>query len=119
MFLRGGNAVTPESLISLCSEDVDEAWPDVLLFLESGLLVTKNYPIDESNHGHLAFFNYDDNALLAFSIALLKLIEDRVVHSESRFYLDQYAFQILTEVPKFTWDFKLIRLAPGRVPLWG
>lgn len=119
MFLRGGSTVTPKQLIALCSESIDEAWPDVLLFLESGLLVTKNYPTDDSNHAHLAFFNYGDNALLAFSTALLKLIEDRVVHSESRFYLEQYAFQILTEAPGFTSKFKLTRFAPGRVPLWG
>lgn len=118
MFLRGGSTVTPKQLIAL-AEDIDGAWPDVLLFLETGLLVTKNYPTDESNRGHLSFFNYSDNALLAFSTALLKLIEDRVVHSESRFYLEQYAFQILTEEPICTSKFKLTRFVPGRVPLWG
>lgn len=116
MFLRGGKSLTPKKLIELCPLEIDSAWPDVLLFLEAGLLVIKNYIADEGI-GRLTFFKYNENALLAFSAALLKLIEDRVVHSESRFYLEGYAFQILTEQPVFSHEFRVIRIIPGRVPL--
>jgi hypothetical protein len=119
MFLRGGKSVSPKEFIEKCPLEIDDAWPDVMLFLEAGLLVTKNYPDKESNAGRVTFFRYDENALLAFSTALLKLIEDRVVHSESRFYLERYAFQILTQEPVFSHEFRLTRLSPGRVPLWG
>lgn len=116
MFLRGGMSMTLKRMTELCALEVDDAWPDVLIILEAGIVVTKNY-FKNGSEGWLTFFKYGEDALLAFSIALLKLVEDRVVHSESRFYLEEYALQILTEQPELTETFRLTRPASQRVPL--
>lgn len=64
--------------------------------------------------GYLEFFKFGDDVLLAFSIALMKLVEDRVVHSEARFLLERYAIQILEWQPIHVQKFQLTRFAVGR-----
>ena len=118
IFLQGGHRARPEELISMCQDEVDMVWPDILLLLEPGVLAIKNNPIDDGLHGRIDFFEFKEDALLAFSSALLKSVDDRVVHSESRFYLDRYASPFLDAEPVFSTDFRLLRFAAGRVPLW-
>ncbi len=118
IFLKGGQRAKPEELISMCRDEIDLVWPDILLFLEPGVLALKNDPVDDVGHGSIDFFNFGDDALLAFSSALLKTLDDRVVHSESRFYLDRYAYPLLDASPIFSAPFRLMRFVPGRVPLW-
>ncbi len=115
MFLSGGQSMTPEKLLELVESgrNIDREWPHVLLFLDTGLLVVKEQS-GEDGTGRLDFFQYGDDALLAFSIALLRLIDDRVVHSEARFFMERYAFQILDFTPTRSHQFPLRRPPVGR-----
>lgn len=117
LFLKGGKRQRPDQLIKSCP-DLDDSWPDVLLLLEPGLLALKVYPDETGIYGSIMFFRYGEHSLLAFSSALLKLLDDRVVHSESRFYLDVYAYPFLRADPIAAYDFRLSRLPPGRQALW-
>jgi hypothetical protein len=118
IFLKGGQKADPQELLSMCRDEIDVVWPDILLFLEPGVIALKSDPPYDELIGCLEFFNFGDDALLAFSSALLKTLDDRVVHSESRFYLDQYAYPFLNAEAFFRTEFRLMRFTPGRVPLW-
>lgn len=117
LFLKGGKRQDPERLMKSC-RDPDESWPDVLLLLEPGLLAIKDYPDETGITGRIGFFKFGEESLLAFSSALLKLLDDRVVHSEGRFYLDGYAYPLLNAEPLAVFEFRLSRFPPGRQALW-
>jgi uncharacterized protein DUF6602 len=70
MFLRGGHRLIPKDILRNCSTPIDDAWPDVLILLEPGIVALKNYP--DRGRGRVAFFKYGADALLAFSTALLR-----------------------------------------------
>jgi hypothetical protein len=118
MFLKGGQKATPEEMLAMCQDEIDLVWPDILLFLEPGVLAIKVDPTDDGGYGSVMFFRFEEDSLLGFSTTLLKTLDDRVVHSEARFYLDRYAFPLLDAEPYFTHTFRLMRFAPGRIPLW-
>ena len=118
MFLRGGQNTAPTELLAACDDEVDMVWPDVMLFLEPGIVAIKFDEGPDSITGGIAFFEYGEDALLAFTTALLKTVDDRVVHSESRFYLDRYAAPVLDREPFHVSEFRLMRFVAGHVPLW-
>ena len=118
MFLKGGQNTSPADLLAACHDEVDMVWPDVLLFLEPGVVAIKFDQGPDSVNGGIAFFDYGEDALLAFTTSLLKTCEDRVVHSESRFYLDRYAAPVLDREPFHVVEFRLMRFVAGHVPLW-
>ncbi len=118
VFLTGGTEVFREA--SVIDHDVvenaDDQWPDLLLLLGAGRLVIKDY--SETGNGTLLFFSLKEDTLLAFTNALLKLLLDRSVLTESAFYLWQYADEVLSIPPYAKLKFPLTRLVPGRKALW-
>jgi len=118
MFLKGGQSTAPDQLLAACHDEVDMVWPDVMLFLEPGIVAIKFDQGPDSITGGIAFLEYGEDALLAFTSALLKTVDDRVVHSESRFYLDRYAAPVLDREPFHVSEFRLTRFVAGHVPLW-
>jgi hypothetical protein len=97
-------------------QDVDDEWPNVLLLLEPGRVVFKEY--SEEHGGRLFFFDYGNDALLAFTNALLQAVADRTVATEEQFYLTRYAIDIVDVEPYAVLGFSLTRFMPGRTPLW-
>jgi len=120
VFLSGGESAfsEPVGISTEIVENADEAWLDLLLLLGPGRLVLKEY-YDDQPRGRLLFFELGEDALLAFTNALLKLISDRSVVTESVFYMEQYADEVLFTSPYCVVDFPLTRPMPGRVPIWG
>jgi len=120
VFLAGGfRAFDPprETITDEVLQDADDRWPDVLLLLEPGKMILKDYPPDQD--GRLLFFDYGEDALLAFTNALLQTVAGRSVLTESEFYLTRYAFRVLVETePYEALPFPLTRFPPGRTPLW-
>lgn len=119
VFLTGGaeTAKRPDDLLRDV-ESIEDEWPDLLLFLEPGVLVVKE--IDEDAGGQLAFFDLGEDALLAFTNGLLTLLADRSVLTEGPLYLGRYAPNILGRDPFETVDFATSPwAAPTRIPLWG
>lgn len=118
VFLRGGRrAFTVPALVppELAAE-ADDQWPDLLLLLEPGVLVVKEY--SEESGGRLLFFDYGEDALLAFTNGLLRLLADRAVLTEGEFYLEQYALGVLGQEPYGAVAFPMTRLLPSRRPVW-
>ncbi|MGW0230913.1 DUF6602 domain-containing protein [Actinopolymorpha singaporensis] len=121
VFISGDSQALAKGEIGrhIAIEEVDDSWPDVLLLLERGLLVLKEYPEDEEEDGgKLLFFDLGQDCLLAFTNAILRLIAKRSVLTESPFFLELYGYEILDTEPVAVHPFPLTRFSPGRIPLW-
>ncbi|HEY6141449.1 MAG TPA: DUF6602 domain-containing protein [Thermoanaerobaculia bacterium] len=118
MFLTGGQTADPQGLIGACHDEIDFVWPEIVLLLEPGILALRFYHGDDETKGGIAFFRYGEDVLLAFTTALLKTVDDRVVHSEARFYLDRYGAPALEVEPFHVAEFRLWHFAAAHVPLW-
>ncbi|MEA2188313.1 MAG: hypothetical protein QOK16_3324 [Solirubrobacteraceae bacterium] len=117
VFLAGGSAsLTDQSVIPPDAIDnADDCWPDLLLLVEPGRVVLKEYREDG---GWLFFFNLGDDALLFFTHALLRLLTERIVSTEAPFYFETYAPDVLETEPFMVIPFRPTRPVPSRSPLW-
>ena len=116
IFLRGGaQALVEKTIDAQAVEDADDRWPDLILLLEPGRLVVKEY---SDQDGTLSFYDLQDDALLAFTNGLLTLLNDRSVQTEGPLFLSQYAGEVGRKEPFLVLDFPLHRPAPFRIPLW-
>ncbi len=119
VFLRGG--ATVDAAFAAKQDEtgngIDDEWPDILLLLESGRVVTKDYEPESETRGVLRFFDLGDDALVFFTAGLLTLVGDRSVQFEAPLDLLRYALpgrpEFVAEVP-----FRLSRPAPMRRPIW-
>ena len=112
IFLKGGQETlkSPEKLF----EDKDnwfisDSFPDLMLFLEPGIIAVKEISIlDNASYGSLKFSQLDQDSLLVFTQYLLRLLNERTVHTEGQFYFDDYVHQnIRDREPYFKKEFKL------------
>jgi hypothetical protein len=115
IFLNGGANFGPSFLTQKMLESADEEWPDALILLEPGRVVLKRYAGGE---GTLQFYDFGDDSLLVFTNALLTLLEERSVITESPFFLWHYIPTLAQIEPTATVNFRLTRPIPERVPLW-
>jgi hypothetical protein len=121
IFFRGGQTFSLADLPAQMVEDADEAWPDLVLFLEAGKVVIKQYADSEDNFpttGYLETLNAGPNALLVFSASLLAAISARSVQVEDPTFLARHIDIEDYRDGKEQRDFRLTRFAPSRVPLW-
>ena len=120
IFLKGGHTLTADSLSSERIETADDHWPDVLLFLEPGKVVIKEYePLGEGfGRGYLCFYEFGEDALFAFTATLMALLNDRSVQVEDPLYLQKYVRSVVFAEPIATIQFPLTRPMPHRTPLW-
>lgn len=120
IFLSGGQTFGPDYLTNDILQAADDTWPDALLLLEPGKVVLKRYESDGGfgGRGTLEFYDFGDDALLIFTNALLVLLEERSVATESPFYLPRYT-PALARVPAIAaMHFGISRPVPQRFPLW-
>jgi hypothetical protein len=118
IFLNGGQ--TAMSDLNEITEDVfseaDDSWPDLVLWLQPGRVAFKQYP-ETGGTGYVEIFDYGEDCLFAFTNGLLRLLADRSVSVEDRFYLDRY--MMLVEGREISSrPFPMLRLPPERRPLW-
>jgi hypothetical protein len=119
IFLRGGHSLSPESLSGDLIGRIDDSWPDALLLLQPGRVVIKNYESTPNGGcGWLEFYDFGDDALLAFTTSILALICERSVQIEDPLYLTQYVPDLAAVDPCHAVDFPLTRVLPHRVPIW-
>jgi hypothetical protein len=117
VFIQGGASFTANSLTEQLIEEADDRWPDLLLLLEPGRLVVKEY-LPQEGRGQLLFYELGDDALLAFTNGLLVLLMERSFQVEQPFFLVDYVFEVAEIDPVSIVDFKLMRLPSQRIPLW-
>ena len=118
IFLSGGaNALSNGDLSGVPLDEIDDSWPDALLLLEPGRVILKNQ--DNEGGAALHFFDLEQDALLLFTNALLRLISERSVLTEGAFFLDPYASVVIDSPPTSEVPFPIHGWAPQRIPLWG
>jgi hypothetical protein len=78
VFLTGGQTFTSSWITPAICEDIDNDWPDVLLLLEPGRVVIKNYEAAGGfgGRGWLEFYDLNSDSLLVFTTSLLALITE-------------------------------------------
>jgi hypothetical protein len=122
IFLTGGHSLNSASLTDDFIRQIDDSWPDVLLLLEPGRVVIKNYrPIESTpfgGEGWLEFYDLGEDALFAFTVGLLAFLEERSVQIERPLDLTQYVPDLVSIDPTATIDFPLTRPIPQRKHLW-
>jgi len=122
IFLTGGSSLTPAFLTNDLVEQIDDSWPDILLLLQKGSVIIKNYQSDESSPysgvGWLEFYDLGEDALLAFTVGLLAFLEERSVQIENPLDLTQYASDLIAINPTSSVDFPLTRPVPQRKHFW-
>lgn len=120
IFLTGGQSFGPDFLGEDKVQSADESWPDALILLEPGKVVLKGYESDGGfgGRGWLEFYDLEDDALLVFTNAVLRLLEQRSVTTESPFYLPRYTPTLTRIAPVATVPFGVTRPVPQRLPLW-
>ncbi|MDX2099998.1 MAG: DUF6602 domain-containing protein [Leptolyngbyaceae cyanobacterium bins.59] len=101
IFLKGGRRALdePQRLISQLISDKDkyfisDHWPDLILFLEPGIVVLKSWNNLASDSSHtLKFIKTFEDSLLLFTKHLLDRVDERIARVESKFYFDDYLDQ--------------------------
>jgi hypothetical protein len=113
IFLTGGHSLNPAFLTSDLIRQTDDSWPDILLLLESGRVVIKNYQPSESiplgGEGWLEFYDLGEDALFAFTVGLLAFLEERSVQVERPLSLTQYVPDLISIEPTATIDLSLAK----------
>jgi len=123
IFLKGGHTVQCDLLSDELIKDMDDSWPDVILLLEPGRVIIKNYETTESTPfggtGWIESYDLGEDALIAFTIALLSFLEERSVQTEYPLNFMHYVPDLLEVDPTSSVDFPLTRPVPQRRHIWG
>ncbi|HEX8230027.1 MAG TPA: DUF6602 domain-containing protein [Chloroflexia bacterium] len=118
--LRGGQNFTLEHIAANEQGQIDDSWPDLLLLMEPGKVVTKRYVRTQSaEYGLLELLSLQEDALLTFTSRLLELLSERIVPVEDAFYLSRYTDLAIGDLePVEVLEFPVTRPVPGRFIIW-
>jgi hypothetical protein len=121
LFFFGGESFSLNELDADIVDEIDDAWPDILLFLNAGVVVAKNYQWSETGFGEgcLNLVRAGEDALMLFAASLITLISDRSVQVEDPSFLEVHIG--LREPSSWSDEhraFSLTRPVAARVPLW-
>ena len=120
VFLTGGQTFSSGWITPEVARQLDDAWPDILLLLEPGLVITKNYkPTDGfCGYGWLEFYELGEDSLLVFTASLLALITERSVQVEDPLYIWKYSTEVADVQPVDTVELSITRPIAQRSPIW-
>lgn len=123
LIFRGGQSLWEKGFTDEDLGDADEAWPDLLLLLEAGLVIRKVYqgePAGSPMGGYIEIIHAGDDALLVFTVYWIEMLSRRVTQVENAFYFGYYVDGLLENLLRETFIFPLnftISLS-GRHPIW-
>jgi hypothetical protein len=98
---------------------MDDAWPDVLLFLDAGVVVAKNYQSAEDGfggEGYVRLLRAGEDSLMIFAASLMTLISERSVQVEDPSFLEMHI-----DLDAWSGEYRTFRLGrpvAGRIPPW-
>jgi hypothetical protein len=115
IFLRGGSSFNLGALTDDQVASADDRFPDLLLFLDHGTVVVKDY----GDPPVLVLFEAGEDCLALFTRYLLLRISERSVNVEPVLDMFRYLpFELQEIEPVEIVDFPLRRMRAGREPLW-
>lgn len=118
----GGQKFELKDVKPIALEHADDCWPDILIFLEAGIVVLKEHEVHErlgGGQGELRRFDLGVDALLFFTSALLRGLVARSVFVETPLDLESYQIPSLHSKPVEKVGFRLSRPSPGRKYFFG
>lgn len=119
IFLTGGKSFS-EASVKVHRLDIDEKWPDLMLFLDPGYVVVKTYePTGGINgRGKLLFYDITQDALLLFTHELLVRISERTDTIHPPLQILRYVHAESGFAPAWEFPFSLVMGVPQRSSLW-
>ena len=119
IFLTGGQLFS-EEVAKNYHLDIDEKWPDLMLFLESGFVVVKDYEAagEMGGNGKLLFYKFAEDALLLFTHELLMRITERTDAIHPPLQILRYVRELAAVPPEWEYKFPLVMGVPQRTSLW-
>ncbi|MET7603208.1 DUF6602 domain-containing protein [Streptomyces avermitilis] len=117
VFIEGGRDFlkNPDTISDEIEENAEDSWPDVTLFLREGVLISKHE--DGEGDPHVGFYRLGENALIGFTNTLLRILADRTVSANGRFYLDNYMRSVMQVEPYAVLEYPGTNWPPGRTPI--
>lgn len=116
VFLRGGVTFSLEDLDPDVVRNADDCFPDLMLFLEPGIVVVKNYG---EAAAELLRFSIGEDCLAFWTHLLLEQVLVRTVNTEPVLNLASYLMPLmLGVVPDQAVRFGLTRMPAGRTPIF-
>jgi hypothetical protein len=113
----GGEKFNLSSLSKTEIEMIDEYYPDVLIFLNAGKVLVKEYERDEENTmtgtATLNLYNSGDNTLLLFTSIILGEIMERTILTENPFYFTDYIYDLYQNIEREQIEYPINRYFPG------
>ncbi len=124
IIIFGGREFSLNAAIKKMELTVHEAWPDLLLLLEAGIVIVKSYEhIEDANmtvRGVLRMYQSNEDALLIFTAGLLGSITERSLQVGEPFYLAEYIAGLVADSLTEIREFPLIMpVLIGKRPIWG
>jgi hypothetical protein len=120
VFLQGGQEFG-KSYIEPWSHEIHRVWPDLLLFLEPGIVVIKEFGDTSNGYGdpHLDVYYVGDDAMLLFTDALIERITERTDLVGAPLSILQSISYEESFSPTQRHPFSLTTFPPQRRPIWG
>jgi hypothetical protein len=99
--LKGGKTIE-KYLTEEAVNHADFIWPDLLILLEAGIVVVKNYePVDfVKTYGYIEIIDADEDALLYFTATLNALLTERIGQIEDPWYMRRYALNNIEKIQR-------------------
>lgn len=109
IFLVGGKSFDLNYLQKNFSDDIEDGWPEIVLFLEPGIVTVKDI-----YEARLDLIYASEDALLVFINYLLKILNYRTIDVNGGFYLDKYLFMVLDDMEEESIHYRVSRFLPGQ-----
>lgn len=109
----GGQKFDIESLSKEEIERIENEYPEIILLLDAGKIIIKDYEIDEENNlsgkGFLRQITCNEDSLLVFVSMLTDLLANKSEHFEPPMLLTDYLYSLYEDYPKKTVYFQITR----------
>lgn len=113
----GGQDFTLKDISDEELKDIEDNYPDLMVFLDAGKVLVKEYEMEEDDFmngtPYLRLYDSKDDTLLLFTEFLMGQIMERTVSTEYPFYFNDYFISIKSKMEFEELKFPMTRPLPG------
>lgn len=113
----GGQDFTLENISEEQLNEIDDIYPDLMVFLDAGKVLVKEYEMEEGEFmngtPYLRLYESKEDTLLLFTEFLMGQIMERTVLTEYPFYFNDYFISITSQMKFEELQFPQTRPLPG------
>ncbi len=111
IIFKGGTNFSVKNLEKY--DELDEQWPDLILFLDAGKVCVKISEFSDDNSNSIVVFDAGVDALLIFTLYLLEILSEQVVLTEGKLYFEDYIIKQISEIPYEEYKYSILRPGEG------